>query len=213
MIALRNPSQAATSDVYEDLKPMIRRIARTFARRYDQDEEECFAEANLHFMEAYLTFDPERSRDLRKRVRPIIWNRLLSRVRLDEQRLARLQNRPFHYAGQEETVAHRPSTHYVHFKPQQKSPALRHEVHSQTGLSRIKLSEVAAHPEPNNIELRDTLESLADDARTVVRLVFEGTFGETAGIIKRNLVRHLRFALGWNDERVELAFANVSSAL
>jgi hypothetical protein len=86
MIALRNPSQAATSDVYEDLKPMIRRIARTFARRYDQDEEECFAEANLHFMEAYLTFDPERSRDLRKRVRPIIWNRLLSRVRLDEQR-------------------------------------------------------------------------------------------------------------------------------
>lgn len=73
-------SKAAVAEVFADLEPLIRRIAWRFCRRYNQDHEECVAEANLAFLKAYHTYDPSLGA-LETRLQALIWYRLLDVTR------------------------------------------------------------------------------------------------------------------------------------
>lgn len=73
-------SKAAIEAVYEDLEPKITRLCRAVAARYRLDFEETVADANLHFLEAYHTFDRTKG-DLTARVLYVVKERLRDRVR------------------------------------------------------------------------------------------------------------------------------------
>lgn len=83
----RAPRQVV-EDVYEDLAPLVRRIAARFARKYNQHLDDTLASANLYFLEAYHTFDPSRGTCLEQRVQYYVWHRLLDQVRTEAERNA-----------------------------------------------------------------------------------------------------------------------------
>lgn len=82
----RTVSKAAAAEVYDDLKELVDRTARRFARKYNRDFRECRANALTYFMEAYLSHDPDRGTDLEQRVVFLVWKGLLTETRLAAQR-------------------------------------------------------------------------------------------------------------------------------
>lgn len=79
-------SRAAVTDVYNDLRPLIEQIARSFAYKYRRDYDETFADANSHFLEAYHGYDPDQDTTLEQRVQYIVERRLFDSVRVDAER-------------------------------------------------------------------------------------------------------------------------------
>lgn len=84
------PTKHATACVYEDLEELIRVTAARFADRYCRPFEDCLAEANKIFLEAFYSYDPDRHENLEKRVQFLVWKGLLTEVRLTAQRYGRL---------------------------------------------------------------------------------------------------------------------------
>lgn len=96
-------TRAALTEVYADLAPDLDAVARRHARRYGADYEDARADANLHFVEAYHTHDPDQS-DIGQRVVFVVAARLRDAAVLAAQRSARLARAP----GVEPDACHTP---------------------------------------------------------------------------------------------------------
>jgi hypothetical protein len=204
----RPASRAAVTEVYEDLRPLIRDTARKFADRYNQDREECLAEANLIFLNAYRTYDPARGR-LEPRVCRVIWMRLLDKLR---QKAARYQRRlegalsPRRAGLTERDLA-------AHARP---GASGRVDVYSDLG-------GVPSYDVPD-FDREDFYGEVSPDGETVVRLFLEcpepirillletPTPSEPA-TFRRVVRRYLETARGWTAKRIGSAFREVAAAL
>ena len=79
-------TRAACAEVYDDLKPLVEAIARRHARKYGCDPDETLAAANLHFLEAYNSFDPTSATSIEQRVQFIVERRLFDEVRAESRK-------------------------------------------------------------------------------------------------------------------------------
>ncbi len=81
MTALKpRAGRTVVSEVFEDLQPLVRRIARRFAARFGLDFQETEADANVIFLHAYHTHDAHRS-SLEQRLQFVIPKRLMDAYR------------------------------------------------------------------------------------------------------------------------------------
>lgn len=206
-IAARPVAPSAVESVYADLGELIAGTARKFADRYSQDREECLADANLFFLQAYHTFDPARGR-LVPRVRMVIWNRLLDKLRLKASRYElRLQGRMACRASMSDRDFHR---------------TLRDDADACGQASVEDLYAVPAPPEPT-FDRDGFFASLSADARTVAELVLGGPAELRAALAEsphpsepgtvRAAVRRFLGAAGWTGARIGEAFAEIGGAL
>lgn len=82
-------NRLVVTEVYEDLQPVVFRVADRFSRRYNLDRDETRAAANLYFLAAYHSLDRTRG-GLEQRVKYHVRNCLMHAYRLSLRRNAKL---------------------------------------------------------------------------------------------------------------------------
>lgn len=181
--------RAAVSEVFADLEPLVRRIVKRFCKKYRCEFEETYAEACYHFLCAYHTHDPEKG-ILETRVQFVIWNRLLDRTRRDAVEAVRLPR----------------AISRVHYSTSQDYSDVEHLGQSD--------------PDPFDPDALARAET--DDTRFLIGLLLD-TPDELARAIRsdpkpgerstrEHLKRHLA-GLGWDRDRIALAFADVQETV
>lgn len=83
------PTLFPVDDVYADLEPLVRRTAARFARHYGLPFDDCYAEANYQFVRAARKHDPARS-SIEARVVYVVWHGLADWRRTAAKQAARL---------------------------------------------------------------------------------------------------------------------------
>lgn len=222
----RPVSRDAVESVYLDLADEIGATARRFAAQYNQEAEECEADARLFFLQAYHSYDPAKGK-LAPRVATIVWMRLLDKLRLKASRYelrlqgrmavrARMSDKEFHRAVARDTggdvMEGTSQRRRQELLAVPAGPAPRpFELHERTP----DLSE--------NADLLDWVTDLSEDAETVVRLVLDGAaelgaaLADSAhpsepGTVRTGIRRVLR-AAGWAPKRISDAFREIGDAL
>lgn len=207
----RPVNRAVVESVYYDLADDIGRTAREFAARYNQDAEECEADARLYFLQAYHSYDPAKGR-LAPRVATIVWMRLLDKLRLKASRYEhRLQGKMAMRAKLSDREFYRACN--------------RGEGADRMELSDRNLSDLLAvpAPAPRPFDLTDWVTDLSEDAETVVRLALDGAAELGAALAGsahpsepatvRTAIRRVLRAAGWAPKRISEAFAEIGDAL
>lgn len=86
-------TSAAVADCFEDCYAILRNAVAAHCERFGDDPEEAFSDAQLAFLQAYHTHDPDES-DLEQRVAFRVPKALLERARRYAKRDARLHRVP-----------------------------------------------------------------------------------------------------------------------
>lgn len=201
-------SKAAVEEVYADLE-LRRRVVTTtamwFVKRHRTDADETIARANLHFLEAYHTFDPHAGTTLEQRVVYTIRMRLFDWVRAcaaDAGRTERLRR------GIGQAVAS--------LAADGDGDAL--DVKFGRRLAWDNWENVPGRPDATPSPTDPVLADLSPDAREAVRLtVFvaapERSPRRVGPADARAAVRKQLRGRGWTKGRVRRAFDEIRAAL
>jgi len=211
-LTARPVSRTAVTEVYDDLAEDIHRTATKFAVRYNQDQEECVADAQLIFMQAYRSYDPSKGR-LSTRVAIMVWNRLLDKLR---QKVCRFELRKKGHLAVRAIMSDR-----EYYRTTSVLPGSDKMERSQRRMD--ELYNVPAAPEPRPFDLLDWVTDLSEDAETVVRLALEGV-SEIADALGdsehpsepgtvRTAIRKVLRAAGWPAKRIADAMREIGDAL
>jgi len=186
-------AKSAVSDVYDDCRGIIMQIAGRFSRSYGTDYQETLAAANLYFLEAYHTFEPDRGTLLEQRVGHYVRQRLLDAYRVQASRHAALPRLDVESLPPERTDRN------------------------------SGIDAVAGCRDPRYFSLDEFGGQLSDSARTVLGLLFDSPPDLDAQIrserepsplkIRKHLRRYCMEQLRWAAAQVRDAFLEIREAL